>query len=112
MNTWKHSLSASTAFVLLAACTSYSPTPYWSIHTPAFDNLRPGVTTQAEVRQQVGTPLTETTYPQKKEQVWEYRYLDGSTIVMLAYLHFDPNGVLKYTEHYLDPAYHGGAGPT
>jgi outer membrane protein assembly factor BamE (lipoprotein component of BamABCDE complex) len=108
MNTWKRSFSASAILVALAACAGYSPTPYWSLHTPAFDNLKPGVTTQAEVRKQIGAPLTETTFQRKNEVVWEYRYLDGTTIVMLAYLHFDPNGVFKYAEHMLDPAYQGG----
>jgi outer membrane protein assembly factor BamE (lipoprotein component of BamABCDE complex) len=108
MKKWQSGMSASAVLLALAACTGYSPTPYWSIHTPAFANLKPGVTTQAEVRQQVGTPLTETTFRRKNEQVWEYRYLDGTTIVMLADLHFDPNGVFQYAEHRLDPAYHGG----
>jgi len=108
MNAWKRSLSAGAVLLAVAACTSYHPTPYWTIHTPAFANLKPGVTTQAEVRQQVGIPLTELALPNKNEEVWEYRYLDGTTIVMLAYLHFDPNGVFKYAEHFLDPAFHGG----
>jgi len=108
MKKCKSGISASALLVALGACTGYSPTPYQSIHTPAFDGLKPGVTTQSEVRQQVGTPLTETTFRRKNEQVWEYRYLDGTTIVMLAYLHFDPNGVYQYAEHRLDPAYLGG----
>ena len=108
MKTWQRALSAGTVLLSLTACTGYSPTPYWSIHTPAFASLKPGVTTKAEVRQQIGTPLTETTFQRKNEEVWEYRYLDGSTIGMLAYLHFDPNGVFKYAEHFLDPAYTGG----
>jgi len=108
----KRVFSASAALLALAACTGYHPTPYWSIHTPAFDNLKPGVTTRAEVREQVGTPLSQTTFERKNEEVWEYRYLDGTTIVMLAYVHFDQNGVLKFVEHFLDPAYHGGlSGP-
>jgi hypothetical protein len=112
MNTWKRSLSASAVILSLTACAGYAPgslpTPYWRIHTPSFDNLKPGVTTKAEVRKQVGTPLTETSFRRKNEDVWEYRYVDGSTIIMLAYVHFDPSGVFKYAEHYLDPAYNGG----
>jgi len=110
MKTWKQGFSAGVVLLALAACTGYSPTPHWKLHTSDFEKLKPGVTTSAEVRQQVGIPLTEAAFPQKNEEVWEYRYLDGSTIVMLAYLHFDQNGVFKYAEHELDPAYSGGIG--
>jgi hypothetical protein len=113
MKTWKPSCSAGAVILSLTACAGFAPgsypTPYWTIHTPAFDNLKPGVTTKAEVRKQVGTPLTETIYQRKNEEVWEYRYLDGSTMVMLAYVHFDPSGSFKYLEQRLDPAYHGGS---
>ena len=111
MNTWKHSCSASAVLLSLAACagySGYSPTPYWTIHTPAFANLKPGVTTKAEVRRQVGVPLTEMTFQRQNEEVWEYGYVDGTTIRMVAYVHFEPGGVLKYTEHFLDPAFQGG----
>jgi hypothetical protein len=114
MKSWKFNCSASAVLLSLAACSGYapmsgySPTPYWTIHTPAFSNLKPGVTTKAEARKQVGIPLTEMTFARQSEDVWEYRYIDGTTIVMLAYLHFDPRGVFKYAEHRLDPAYHGG----
>jgi hypothetical protein len=112
MKSWKHCCSAGAVLLSLTACAGFAPgtlsTPYWAIHTPAFDNLKSGVTTKAEVRKQVGIPLTETSFTRKNEEVWEYRYLDGSTIIMLAYVHFDPNGVFKYAEHFLDPAYTGG----
>jgi len=110
MNAWKQGFSGA-AFLALAACTGYSPTPHWKLHTSDFETLKPGVTTKAEVRQQVGIPLTELAFPNRNEEVWEYRYLDGTTIVMLADLHFDPSGVFKYGEQQLDPAYHGGIGP-
>ena len=112
MNTWKLGFPAAAVLLSLTACAGFAPgslpTPYWTIHTPAFDNLKSGVTTKAEVRKQVGVPLMEMTFRRQNEDVWEYRYLDGSTIIMLAYVHFDPNGVFKYAEHRLDPAYTGG----
>lgn len=111
MKTWKCSWSASAVLLFLTACAGFAPgtypTPYWTIHTPAFDNLKPGVTTKAEVRKQVGVPLSEMTFRRKNEDVWEYRYLDGTTIVMLAFVHFEPNGNFKYLEQMLDPAYSG-----
>lgn len=105
---WKRDFTAIAVLLLLTACASYNPTPYWTIHTPAFANLKPGVTTKAEVRTQVGVPLSEMNFARQNEDVWEYRYLDGTTIVMLAYVHFDPSGILKYYEQRLDPAFHGG----
>jgi hypothetical protein len=108
MKTWKLILPASVLLFSVSACTGVRPTPYWTIHTPTFANLKPGVTTKAEVRQQIGIPLTELALPQRNEEVWEYRYLDGTTIVMLAYLYFDQNGTFKRAEHLLDPAFHGG----
>lgn len=106
-------LPAAAVSLVLTACagfppTSYNPTPWWTIHTPAFANLKPGVSTKEDVRKQVGIPLSEMHFPRLNEDAWEYRYLDGTTIVMLAYVHFDPNGVLKYYEQRLDPAFHGG----
>ncbi len=113
MKPWKRNCSASLV-LSLAACAGYaptsghSPTPFWTIHTPALTDLKPGVTTKAEVRKQVGVPLTETTFPRQEDEVWEYRYIDGTTIVMLAYVHFDSRGVFRYVEQRLDPAFHGG----
>jgi outer membrane protein assembly factor BamE (lipoprotein component of BamABCDE complex) len=106
-------LLATTAALFLTACaglsaSGYAPTLYTSIHTPAFANLKPGVSTKEDVRKQVGVPLTESHFPRLNEDVWEYRYLDGTSVVMLAYVHFDPNGVLKSYDQRLDPAFHGG----
>ena len=114
MNT--RNLLTAAAALFLTACAGLSasgdtPTLYTSIHTAAFTNLKPGVTTKEDVRKQVGVPLTESHFPRLNEDVWEYRYLDGTTIVMLAYVHFDPKGVLTYYEQRLDPAFHGGSGP-
>lgn len=91
---------------LVCGCAGYNPTPYWTIKDSAFRSLKPGATTKAEVRNLIGTPLLESSFPRQGEDVWDYRYLDG-TIVMLAYVHFDSRGVVKYYEQRLDPAYHG-----
>ncbi len=70
------------ALFFLAACaTPYSPTPYWTIRDGRLN-----------------------------EDVWEYRYLEGTTIVMLAHVHFDHNGTYTYSFHMLDPAFRGGRG--
>ncbi len=78
-------------------------------HT-AFKSLTPGTTTKAEARKLIGAPLTETHFGRLNEDVWEYRYLEGTTIVMLAHVHFDHNGTYTYSFHMLDPAFRGGRG--
>jgi outer membrane protein assembly factor BamE (lipoprotein component of BamABCDE complex) len=95
----------------LAGCAGYfppySPTPWWTIRETAFTNLKPGVTTKEEVRKLVGIPLSEMHFPRQNEDVWEYRYLEGTTIIMIAYVHFGPDGVYKFLFHMLDPAFTG-----
>jgi hypothetical protein len=98
------------ALLALTACTGYNPTPYWTIHETSFVGLQPGVSTKDDVRRQVGEPRMESHFPRQNEDVWEYRYIEGTTRVMLAYVHFDPKGTLKFSEHYLDPSFHGGVG--
>jgi len=99
------------AAILLSACAGWpsgeTPTLYTSIHDSAFKTLKPGVSTKEDVRRQIGIPLTESHFPRTNDDVWEYRYVEGTTVVMLAYVHFDPSGVLTRYEQRLDPAFHG-----
>jgi hypothetical protein len=94
-----HFCSMMAAVLSLAACTSYAPTPWWTIRETAFKDLKPGVTTGEEVRRQVGVPLSEMYFPRQEEDVWEYRYLEGETVPMIAYVYFDSKGVYKHTFH-------------
>ena len=95
--------------LLLAACaTGYRPTPYWTIHDTNFNSLQPGVTTKEDVRKAVGEPLLQMHFARQDEDVWDYRYIEGTTMVSLAYLYFTPQGVLKHWEHFLDPAFYSG----
>jgi len=100
--------AAVAALAMLSGCTSYRPTPYYQIRETAFVGLVPGVTTKDQVLERVGVPLIELYFWRLNEEVWEYRYLDGTVTVMLAWLSFDPNGVYKSAFHQLDPAYSGG----
>jgi outer membrane protein assembly factor BamE (lipoprotein component of BamABCDE complex) len=97
-----------TALFSLTACTTYSPTPFWEIKESAFASLKPGISTKADVRSQVGIPLEEGVYPRQGTETWDYRYIEGSTVRMLAHVYFDSNGIYKYTWQRLDPAYTGG----
>jgi len=101
-----------TALFFLTACTGYSPTPFYMIKESAFSNLKPGITTKADVRAQVGVPLSEGIYPRQGEEVWDYRYLEGTTVRMLAWVYFDSKGIYKFTSQRLDPAYTGSSSGT
>jgi hypothetical protein len=93
---------------LTGCATAYAPTPFWTIRESAFKELKSGSSTKEDVRRQIGVPMTESHFPRQNEDVWEYRYLEGSTIRMLADVHFDANGIYRGTAQRLDPAYNGG----
>ncbi len=99
-----------TALFSLTACAGYSPTPFWEIKESAFASLKPGITTKADVRTQIGIPSEEGIYPRQGVETWDYRYLGGTTVRMLAHVYFDSNGIYTYTYQGLDPAYTGGQG--
>lgn len=91
-----------------ACATDYAPTPYWEIRAAAFNDLAPGKTTKEDVRRQIGVPLIESHFPRQDEDVWDYRYLEGSATRMLAYVYFDSNGRYKHMMQQPDPAFYAG----
>ncbi len=100
--------AASAAAILLAACASYEqPVAYWTVDGSAFQRLVPGKTTAAEVRRQLGAPETVNRFERKGEDVWQYHYLEAGFRVMYAYVHFDLNGVYRYTFRTPDPDLNG-----
>lgn len=94
---------AMATLLALAACATYAPTPFWTIREAAFRDLKPGVSTREDVRKQIGVPLSEMHFPRQDEDVWEYRYLEGATVTMTAYLYFDSQGVYKNIFHLYVP---------
>jgi len=93
--------------LLLSACaTGLAPTPYWEVKESSLSGLKAEVTTKDEVLKQVGTPSFTAVFPNQGVEVWDYRYLEGTTIRMIAYVHFDLKGVYKYTSHAIDPVFH------
>jgi outer membrane protein assembly factor BamE (lipoprotein component of BamABCDE complex) len=93
----------------VAACaTPYSPTPYSAIKESDFRSLKPGVTTKAEVKTLIGTPVMESHFSRTDQDVWEYSYLESRTIFMLAYVHFDKNGKYTHYDQLPDPAFTSG----
>jgi hypothetical protein len=71
-----------------------------------FRQLSAGMRT-AEVRRIVGPPALITPLPRLAEEVWDYRYFNGQS-PMVAFLHFDVNGILKYHTQAEDRDYHHG----
>ena len=91
------------SFVFLGACAGGPPQgeSWWKLEPASFSFLTPGKTTREEVERNVGAPLMITDFKNLREQVWDYRYKDG-TYVYVNELHFDENGVLKYATNYPD----------
>jgi outer membrane protein assembly factor BamE (lipoprotein component of BamABCDE complex) len=105
---WARHCAAALLLLCLSACaTTFAPTPYWEIRQAAFGELKAGVSTREDARRLIGVPILESQFPRQREEVWEYRYLEGAALHMLAHTYFDANGVYKYTAHMLDPAYTG-----
>jgi hypothetical protein len=89
--------------LLLAGCAVQPPQGenWWKLEPASFSFLVPGKTPREEVERNVGMPLLITNFERQREQVWDYRYKDG-TYVYVNELHFDESGVLKYAVNYPD----------
>lgn len=77
--------------------------PWWTLNEASFAQIKPRATSKDEVRSLVGRAMLETKFPNLREEVWDYRYLDVSRRFMIE-IHFDDNGVVTYTSSYPDPA--------
>jgi outer membrane protein assembly factor BamE (lipoprotein component of BamABCDE complex) len=76
---------------------------WWALQETSFRQLQPGKTTKADVRTLFGSPINAVAFPRQGEEVWDYRFLNGS-IIMLAWVYFDRDGVYKYYTAQPDPA--------
>ena len=92
-----------TVLVGLAACAT-DPTmkPWWTLNEGSFVPVKPGVS-KTEVRNLLGRPMLEMTFPGLSEEVWDYRYLFG-TRAYITEIHFDLRGAVKYYTQHPDPA--------
>jgi len=96
------------AIVGSAGCASNPDIkPWWTIKEANFLQLRPGQATKTDVRTLLGQPLFAATFARQGEEVWDYRYLDG-TMIMIAWVYFDMRGVYKHYTRQPDPAYYSG----
>jgi len=96
------------ALLLLSGCaTDPASRPWWSLGEADFRGLQAGVTTQSEVLKRLGTPLQRANFERVGEEVWDYRYLDG-TREMIAWVTFDRQGKYKNYVGQPDPARYSG----
>jgi hypothetical protein len=95
--------------LLVAAGCAVNPAgkPWWALTEANFRALQSGKTNKVEARAALGQPFAETAFPNQREEVWDYRFPEGSR-VMLAWVYFDASGVYKYYTAQPDPAYTSG----
>jgi outer membrane protein assembly factor BamE (lipoprotein component of BamABCDE complex) len=95
-------LAAVLASALLAGCAAHRQVrDWWTLSEQSFSGIRPGATDKADVERQVGAPVMVTSFPRQDEEVWDYRYLNG-TREYAAEVHFDAQGKAKYVATYPD----------
>lgn len=99
----RKTLSALGAAVLLAGCASYQQgRPYYTLRASDFAPLASAPTTKADVERTFGRPLTAMIFARQGEEVWDYRFLNG-TFVYIAEIHFDlADGHTKYYKVHYD----------
>lgn len=99
------------AQVLLAGCAvDPSVKPWWTLTEANFLALQPAKTTKADVRAAFGRPSAEMSFAALSEEVWDYRFLSG-TMIMMASVHFDSRGAYKYYVSEPDPAVYSTFSP-
>ncbi len=97
---------------LIAGCAvDPSVKPWWTLTEANFQALQPAKATKADVRAALGKPSAEMSFAGQGEDVWEYRFLKG-TMMMMASVHFDSRGgAYKYYVSEPDPAFYSTIGP-
>lgn len=93
---------------MLGACANDPEVKsWWTLKDDSFIPIKPGLP-KADARKILGKPLLETRFPRLNEEVWDYRYVHGTTYIYIAEVHFDAQGAVKYYTQYPDPAYYSG----
>ena len=90
---------------LLAACAiDPAVIPWWTLRDESFIPIKPGIS-QADVQNLLGKSILEMSFPRLNEDVWDYRFLHGTTQIYITEFHFDEQGMVKYFTQHPDPAY-------
>src|SRR3954449_12242890 len=95
-------LAALSGAALVGGCATHQQSrSWWTLSEQNFAAIQPGATGKEDVERLVGTPLLATVFPRQQEEVWDYRFLNG-TREYGAEVHFDMQGRAKYTATYPD----------
>lgn len=101
------------AVVVLGGCASAGwqegMRPWWTINERHIASITPE-STKAEVERILGKPLLVETFSRLGEEVWDYRFLNGSTQAYAAEVHFNMNAKRTYVVTYPDNCQFGPVG--
>jgi outer membrane protein assembly factor BamE (lipoprotein component of BamABCDE complex) len=106
MNRFSRLFPVLVVLLALAGCaTDPGVRSFWTLSEADFGLLKPGMT-QTEVEKIVGKPVLKMTFDRLDEEVWDYKFM-GTQLRMLASVHFDIRGAMKYHTQELDQSYYG-----
>lgn len=78
--------------------------PWWTLRDASFITIKPGIS-KADVQNLLGKSILEMNLPRLNEDVWDYRFLHGTTSIYVSEVHFDGQDRVKYFTQHPDPAY-------
>ena len=94
----------------LGGCATYHQgRSWWTLNENDFAPITPMNTTKTDVERMMGKPLTSMAFRNLGEEVWDYRFLNG-TKMYVAEVHFDMQGRTKYYTTYPDHCTFGPVG--
>lgn len=101
---WKYVLAGCLAVAVLGGCANANwkegIRPWWQLSAKEFAAI-PKEMTKADVERAVGKPLLAETFARLGEDVWDYRFLDG-TKKYGAEVHFNLDGKVTYVVTFED----------
>lgn len=98
-------LAAWLAVVVLGGCAAGNwregIRPWWTLNERDFAAITPEKT-RADVERMLGKPLLVETFASLREEVWDYRFLEGGVGRFAAEVHFNMDGKATYVVSYPD----------
>ena len=98
-------LAGCLAVLVLGSCATANwrdgVRPWWTLNERDFAAIT-REKTKSEVERMLGKPLLVETFSNLREEVWDYRFLDGGVRRFAAEVHFGVEGGLTYVVTYPD----------